>query len=150
LPGTLYQSKSNNLPNPDGIDSLPKECLNKLFISGLPQHLILLKVGMPVVVMRNLYIEQGVCNGTQLLVSSIGEGFLIGRLISGPKFGSVVMIPKIKIHNKSSSVSGLSFYCYQFPVALAYAMLVNRSQGQTFDKVGVFWRRMSLLTVSCI
>jgi ATP-dependent DNA helicase PIF1 len=102
LPGTLYQSKSIDLPDPDGLDSLPKECLNKLSISGSLQHSILLKVGMPVVVMRNLYMKQGVCNGTQLLVLSIGKGFLMGQLISGPKFGSVVMIPKIKIHNKSS------------------------------------------------
>jgi ATP-dependent DNA helicase PIF1 len=48
------------------------------------------------------------------------------------------MIPKIKIHNKSSAKAGLSFYRYQFPVAPAYAMLVNKSQGQTFSWVGVY------------
>jgi hypothetical protein len=106
---------------------LPEEYLNKLSISGLPEHLIYLKVGMPVVVMRNLYKKKGVCNSSRMVVLNIGVGFLVGRLISGPKLGMVVMIPKIKIHNKSSAQAGLSFYRYQFPVAPAYAMSVKLS-----------------------
>jgi ATP-dependent exoDNAse (exonuclease V) alpha subunit len=138
LPGKLILSKSIDLPDPKGIDTLPEECLNKLSISGLPEHLIYLKVGMPVVVMRNLYIKQGVCNGSRMVVLSIGAGFLMGKLISGPKSGTVVLIPKIKIHNKISVRAGLLFYRYQFPVAPAYAMSVNKTQGQTFRRVSVY------------
>jgi ATP-dependent exoDNAse (exonuclease V) alpha subunit len=138
LPGVLHTSKLIDLPDPDDIDSLPEECLNKISISALPEHLILLKIGMPVVVMQNLYIKQGVCNGSRMLVLDIGSGYLKGQLISGLKCGNVVMIPKIKIHNKGSGRLGLSFYRYQFPVAPAYAMSVNQSQGQTFNCVGVF------------
>jgi hypothetical protein len=79
LPGKLRLLKLIDLPDPEGVDTLPEECLNKLSISGLPEHSIYLKVGMPVVVMRNLYIKQGVCNGSRMVILSIGEGFLMGQ-----------------------------------------------------------------------
>jgi hypothetical protein len=78
-PGELCVSKLIDLPDPEGIDTLPEECLNKLLILGLPKHLIYLKVGMLVVIMQNLYIKQGVCNGLRLLVLTIGHGFLMGQ-----------------------------------------------------------------------
>jgi hypothetical protein len=109
LPGQPHVSKSIDLPDPEGIDTLPEECLNKISILGLPEHLIYLKVGMPIVVTCNLYIKQGVCNGLRMVVHRIGTGFLMGQLVSGPKSGNVVMIPKIKIHNKSSQKAVLSF-----------------------------------------
>jgi hypothetical protein len=64
LPGVLYHLKSIDIPNPDCFDSLPKECLNKMSMSGLPEHNLYLKVGMPVVIMQNLYIKKGVCNSS--------------------------------------------------------------------------------------
>jgi ATP-dependent DNA helicase PIF1 len=47
------------------------------------------------------------------------------------------MIPKIKLKNSSSSSNGASFFRYQFPLAPAFAMSVNKSQGQTLSRVGV-------------
>jgi ATP-dependent DNA helicase PIF1 len=44
----------------------------------------------------------------------------------------------VKLHNKGSARSGLTFYHYQFPVTPAYAMLINKAQGQTFSRVGVY------------
>jgi ATP-dependent DNA helicase PIF1 len=72
-----------------------------------------------------------------MLVTHIGEGFMLARIIGGRFAGNVVSIPKIKLHNKGSLHSGLSFYQYQFPFAPAYAMSINKSQGQTFEKVGI-------------
>jgi hypothetical protein len=137
LPGELHVSKSIDLPDPEGSDTLPEECLNKISIFCLPEHLIYLKVGMPIVVTCNLYIKQGVCNGLRMVMHRIGNGFLMGQLVSGPKSGNVVMIPKIKIHNKSSQKAGLSFYRYQFPIQPAYAMSVNKRQGKTFERVAL-------------
>jgi hypothetical protein len=137
LQGQLYHSKSIDIPDPDSFDSLPEECLNRMTISGLPEHNIHLKVGMSVVSMRNLYIRKGVCNGSRMLIVELGDGYLVGRLMSGPFKGKEVMIPKIKLKSSPASANGVSFYRYQFLLAPAYAMSVNKSQGQTLSRVGV-------------
>jgi hypothetical protein len=64
LPGEAITLQSIDTPDPDGCDSLPEECLNALSILGLPEHLISLKPGMPVVVTRNMNINGGICKGT--------------------------------------------------------------------------------------
>ncbi|PLW25091.1 hypothetical protein PCANC_26754 [Puccinia coronata f. sp. avenae] len=102
LPGTLYTSKSIDIPDPDGFDSLPEECLNKISASGLPEHIIDLKVGMPVVITRNMYVSKGVCNGSRMILTEVGTGFIVGRLFSGPFKGNKIMIPKVKLHHKGS------------------------------------------------
>ncbi|KNF01900.1 hypothetical protein PSTG_05017 [Puccinia striiformis f. sp. tritici PST-78] len=128
---------SIDTPDPEGFDNLPEESLNKLSIAGLPEHIIKLKVGMPVVVTRNLRIGNGICNGSRLVVTRIGQAYICGRLMSGPTAGESVQIPRVKLHNKASPRAGFSFYRYQFPIAPAYAMSVNKSQGQTLSRVGV-------------
>ncbi|XP_076885825.1 uncharacterized protein LOC143535472 [Bidens hawaiensis] len=42
------------------------ELLNGLRISGLPNHKLILKVGVPVMLLRNLNQKEGLCNGTRL------------------------------------------------------------------------------------
>jgi ATP-dependent exoDNAse (exonuclease V) alpha subunit len=123
-----------------GWDSLPEEVLNKLSISNFPKHVIKMKVGMPIVIIRNLYVNKGVCNGTQMLILRIGDGFVLERIMSGRFNGQVLSIPKIKLFNKGSPRSGLSFYRYQFPFAPAYAMSVNKAQGQTLKRVGIMMK----------
>ncbi|KNF00912.1 hypothetical protein PSTG_05804 [Puccinia striiformis f. sp. tritici PST-78] len=137
LPGKSFISKSIDIPDPEGFDSLPEECLNKISIPSLPEHLIELKIGMPVVVTRNIYIKKGVCNGSRMILTGVGTTYLAGKLMSGPYAGVEIMLPKVKLHHKGGPRSGLSFYRYQFPIRPAYAMSVNKSQGQTLRRVGV-------------
>ena len=47
----------------------PEEFLNGLEASGLPPHVIRLKVGTPIIALR--YITEGVCNGTRLIVTKL-------------------------------------------------------------------------------
>ncbi|XP_076913909.1 uncharacterized protein LOC143572720 [Bidens hawaiensis] len=46
--------------------------LNGLRISGLPNHKLVLKVGVPVMLLRNLNQKEGLCNGTRLQIISLG------------------------------------------------------------------------------
>ncbi|KAI7943397.1 hypothetical protein MJO29_013241 [Puccinia striiformis f. sp. tritici] len=135
--GASSKSKSIDVPDPDGLASLPEEVLNKLSIPNFPEHELELKLGMPVVVLRNLYIKKGVCNGTRMVLTYVGMGSVEGKLVSGPFRGETIMIPKIKLHHKGSMKSGLSFFRHQFPLAPAYAMSINKSQGQTLSCVGI-------------
>ena len=52
--------------NEDGQGELlyPVEYLNSINCSGLPLHKLQLKVGCPVMILRNLNPREGVCNGS--------------------------------------------------------------------------------------
>ena len=56
---------------------------------------------------------------------------------SGSNIGEIVMIPRIKIDSDISQ-SSVAFTRKQFPVRLAFAMTINKSQGQTLDFVGLY------------
>ena len=70
------------------------EYLNTLMPAGMPPHKLKLKVGCIVMLIRNLCIADGLCNGTRLLVQRIGLKVLTVKIITGDQKGSVVDIPK--------------------------------------------------------
>ena len=52
----------------------------------------------------------------------------------GPYLGQRVFIPRIPLTN--SDGRGVPFKRVQFPAKVAFAITINRSQGQTFDHLG--------------
>ncbi len=55
------------------MDSLyPVEFLNTLQFSDIANHELELKVGMPILLLRNLNQSIGLCNGTRLIVKRLG------------------------------------------------------------------------------
>ena len=51
--------------------------------------------------------------------------------------GRRVFIPRIKLIPSDTTLS-FKYQRTQFPVRLAYCMTINKSQGQTFSKVGLY------------
>jgi len=49
-------------------NTYPSEFLNTLEVSGMPSHKLLLKIGTPVILLRNFDPLAGLCNGTCLIV----------------------------------------------------------------------------------
>jgi hypothetical protein len=111
------------------------ELLNTIDPPGMPKHELTLKKNAIIMLLRNLDIESGLCNGTRLQVLEMQPNVLKCKIITGDKAGQIVFIPRITLEcNKGLPAT---FYRKQFPVRLAFAMTINKSQGQTFEKVGM-------------
>jgi hypothetical protein len=107
------------------------EVLNRLLPSGLPPHELHLKVGVPLMLLRNIDIGAGLCNGTRVILRRIMSHLLDVEIVTGTHVGSRALIPRMSVN------SGAQDYTFvlvrrQFPVRLAFAMTANKAQGQTF------------------
>ena len=111
------------------------ELLNSINPNGIPPHELRLKKGAIVMLLRNLDVKQGLCNGTRLLILDLKINMLKCEIITGDKAGTKVFIARITLAVEKNLP--IPFYRRQFPVKLAFAMTINKSQGQTFDKVGI-------------
>ena len=106
----------------------PTEVLNSLKPSGLPPHLLQVKIGVPLIVLRNL--SPGIANGTRLILVKAMERCLETIIATGPLKGQQFFLPKIPLIPSDAAIP-FQFSRLQFPVKLAFAMTINKSQGQT-------------------
>ena len=137
IQATSYFSTDKHIEDDhDGHGLVPTmEFLHSQTPSGLPLHHIKLKVGCPIMLLRNLDVSKGLCNGTRLKVLRLTNRFIEAEIIGSTS--APVFIPRI---NLTPSDTGLPFKFQrtQFPVRLCYCMTINKSQGQTFRKVGLY------------
>lgn len=109
--------------------------MNTLKPPGFPPHKLILKPGTPLLLLRNLLPKQGLCNGTRLLfISMVGRFILKCKNLTN---GKIVLIPRIKLNTTEKNCYVL-FSRHQFPVTPAFAMTINKSQGQTLGTVGLY------------
>ena len=113
------------------------EFLNSIKCSGVPNHLLKLKVGIPVMLLRNLDQSAGLCNGIRLIVTRLGIHIVQADIISGRNIGHTVYIPRIVL-SPSDTRYPFKFQRRHFPVMNCFAMTINKSQGQTLSKVGLY------------
>ncbi|XP_076895734.1 uncharacterized protein LOC143548453 [Bidens hawaiensis] len=139
--GMSYLSTNSIVPNA-GTDAdsdalYPSEYLNMLNFRGLPPHRLELKMNSHLILLGNLNPNDGLCNGTRLIVTQRLPRIVEAKIMTGNHIGHRVYIPRISLTNKDKELP-FSFKRIQFPIKLCYAMTINKSQGQSLDKIGVY------------
>ena len=125
--------------NPDDATHYPIEYINSLQTSGIPPHRLILKKNAVVMLLRNLNINGGLCNGTRLIIQEVINNRLIkAKIANGQGKGRTVLIPKIMMQPADENQFGFEWQRIQFPVRVAFAMTIHNSQGQTLNKVSVW------------
>ncbi|XP_008184419.1 uncharacterized protein LOC103309803 [Acyrthosiphon pisum] len=112
----------------------PQEFLNSLNPSGLPTHELTLKIGILIMLLRKLR-PPSMCNGTRLLIKELKDNLIVATIITGPAAGYIPRIPMIPTDLP------IPFKRVQFPVKISFALTIYKSQGQTFELVGIDLRK---------
>ena len=116
------------------------EFINGLKFSGVPNHRLALKVGVPIMLLRNIDQSNGLCNGTRLQVLKLTRTSIQAKIINGTNFGKKVIIPRLRI-TPSDKRLPLKIVRKQYPISVSFAMTINKSQGQSLSKVGLYLPR---------
>ncbi|CAI8604220.1 unnamed protein product [Vicia faba] len=127
--------QSETLDGPYNI--LTPELLNTIKASGLPNHELKLKVGVPVMLLRNIDQSSGLCNGTRLIITQLGNFMLEAKVISGNNIGQKVFILRLSLTPSDMRIP-FRFQRRQFPIFVFFAMIINKSQGQSLKHVGIY------------
>ena len=117
--------------------NFPTEFLNSLSVSGLPSHRLELKKNATVMLMRNLHTAGGLINGTRMQVVQMLSHSVECKVLTGAARGTYVLIPRIKLITPAGTLP-FSFSRCQLPLTVAFAMTINKSQGQSLSTVAVY------------
>ncbi len=99
--------------------------------NNIPDDELRLAVGMPVMVMRNLNVRDGLCNGAIGTVVSIDAHSVE---ISLQTSRVQLRVPRIGFAITTSLIGKKSFIRWQFPLVPAFAITIAKSQGKTFGQ----------------
>ena len=142
MEGPDFFAESIDLPITDEDSGmlLPEEFLHTLTPPGMPSHKLNLKVGAVYMLLRNMNVEEGCCNGTRVVILDIQHHYLHCEIIPNDPLPDGVppyqfFLPRIK--TSPSPTYPFTFTRKQYPIRPAFAVTINKSQGGTYDVVGL-------------
>ncbi|XP_072150354.1 LOW QUALITY PROTEIN: uncharacterized protein [Setaria viridis] len=132
----VYHSFDSAIDDPHNY--YPSEFLNTLTPNGFPPHLLKLKIGCPIILLRNIDPANGLCNGTRLVVRGFQRNSIDAEIVLGQHAKKRVFLPRIPLCPYDDEMFPFQFKMKQFPIRVSFAMTINKSQGQTIPNVGVY------------
>lgn len=123
----------DTITNESDVVNYPTEFLNSLDIPGLPPHYLALKVGAPIIMLRNIH-QPKLCNSTRLAMKKLMANLIEATILCGKFKGEDVLIPRIPMIPPDLP---FEFKRLQFPVRLAFTITINKAQGQSLKICGI-------------
>ena len=117
-------------------DDVFADFLRTIDTPSLPLSELKMKIGCPLMLLRNLDPGKGLCNGTRMILLHAYPRILEVMIISGDHRGEKAFIPRITLAPSSQQHSFTLKRC-QFPVRLCFAMTINKAEGQSLKYVGI-------------
>ncbi|XP_020985767.1 LOW QUALITY PROTEIN: uncharacterized protein LOC107461290 [Arachis duranensis] len=116
------------------------EFINTIKCSGVPNHVLKLKVGIPIMLLRNIDHSAGLCNGTRMVITKLGKRVIKAKVLSGTSMGQEFFIPRMTLTPSDHRIP-FKFQRRQFPIMVSYGMTINKSQGQSLSRVGLLLKK---------
>ncbi|XP_022030417.1 uncharacterized protein LOC110931327 [Helianthus annuus] len=97
----------------------PPDVLNNLRLSGLPNHKLILKLGAPVMLLRNIDQANRLCNGARLQVTRHEKVVIEAKIITWTKIGHHTLISRLKMTLSDKRIL-VKISRRQFPLSLCF------------------------------
>ena len=124
LPGDFVECRSlDSVPDEYQAAYLPTEFLNSLEVSGIPSHLLSLKVTALIIILQSLDPPR-VTNGTRRVIMKLSANTIESRISYGRYASQDIIIPRIPLILSNSTLP-CDLRRLQFPVALFFAMTIG-------------------------
>ncbi|CAN1820068.1 ATP-dependent DNA helicase PIF1 [Linum perenne] len=75
-----------------------------------------------------------------MMIRTLGTWFIEVEILTGTHVGDRVYLPRLSLTSKQKSLD-FTLVRRQYPIALSFAMTINKSQGQTLHSVGLCLKR---------
>ena len=116
-----------------GHDDIPEDFLHSVELSSLPLSELKVKIGCPLMLLCNLDLSKGLCNGTHFILLRAYTCILEVLIIGGDHHGETAFIPWITLKPTFHDYPFI-LKRHQFPVRL---LSINKAQGQSLKFVGI-------------
>ena len=140
MPGTEHHFEAANKVElcQEAADSepYPVEYLQSINLASIPPSYLRLKIGVPLILIRNLSPKHGMCNRTRFRLLGINCNCLQVAILGGRWDGVIHLPPQITLTTSDEELSFILEH-KQFHVHLCFAITVNKLQGQSLKQVGV-------------
>nr|GEV39210.1 DNA helicase [Tanacetum cinerariifolium] len=93
----------------------PTEYLNTLNFASIPSHELNLKIGTPIMLLRNINIVGCLCNGRRMIIRQLLPKVIEAQIITGTRISQKAYIPRIPLTMKDPKLPFI-FKRKQFPV----------------------------------
>jgi hypothetical protein len=112
------------------------ESLNRKTPQGFPEHIIRVKKGSIVMLIRNIDVNAGLCNGTRMQVIACTDDTITLLHINGPRAerGETFVLYRSKLvtggEQRELQTGAVKWQRIQFPIRPGFVLTMNKAQGK--------------------